>query len=220
MSNDRTEDRPDGPVEAYPFPSKLRAHVVSTGPAPRIHGYDVHADLALNYSCAEQAFLALTGDLPADDETSRAIEVALSFLSPSPIASAPTHAAALAHLSGATTSATIATAALALAEQARSLVHTHAAASGAPTQDSKEAIGRLQQALPARFASHAASAPTVEAAALSVLQACGLSGDALEAMIVWCRLPSAVAEALAVRPGSFREYPMDLPAFRYEAPRE
>jgi hypothetical protein len=38
----------------------------------------------------------------------------------------------------------------------------------------------------------------------------------IEAVVVAARLPVIIAEALAVPPGSFKEYPMDLPPYRYQ----
>lgn len=224
MTTDKNQpaDRgaPDGPVEGFAFPATLTARVVQPGPAPRVHGYDVQADLASRYTLAEQAVLAATGELP-DDESGRAVEVALAFLSPSSVAEAPAHTALLARLCGATTSATIAAAALTLAEQARDLVGRFEAWRAEPGEGgSPEAIARLRAALPDGFAPPP-SAPSVELAALAVLHACGVrERDALETLVVWARLPTAAAEALAVRPASFREYPMDLPSFHYEGDRD
>jgi hypothetical protein len=216
------ESRPDGPVEAFAFPSTLSARVVDPSDAPRIHGYDVQTDLAGRYSLAELALLAATGELP-DRESGRALEVALAFLSPSSVAEAPAHTAVLARLCGATTAATLAAAALTLAEQARELVSTHldwlAAPQAAASPGELPGVVRLRDALPPRFAALAGltEAPSVEAAALLVLRACGATTpEALESLVVWARLPCAAAEALAVRPASFREYPMDVPRFEYE----
>lgn len=211
-----------GPIEHFPFPHRLKGHVVSPGPRPRIHGYDVQGDLALRYSIAEQHLIALTGSAP-DEDTGRAVEIALSFLAPLNVGAAPAHAGVLCRLCGATTSATIASVALALAEQARVAVQRYFdwVRSGTPSSGHvrAEELECLAAALPVRFRDHerVRSAPTLEIACLAILAASGMvESQQLEAALVWSRLPCAIAEAFAVQPGAFAEYPMDVPPFRYE----
>src|SRR5262245_62268100 len=86
-----------GPIEDNPWPSKLTARVVSPGPRPVLHGYDVQGDLAQHYGFGEVLLLALTGT-PPDAERGHDFDVALIFLAPISIAEAPVHAASLARL--------------------------------------------------------------------------------------------------------------------------
>src|SRR5262245_48707929 len=94
-SRPRGAARPEGPVEAYPWPEKLEARVVTPGDAPRLHGYDVEADLCAHYSFVETVLLSLTGELPSEPQAA-AFDVALQFLGPLSVAHASTHAAVLA----------------------------------------------------------------------------------------------------------------------------
>jgi hypothetical protein len=58
---------------------------------------------------------------------------------------------------------------------------------------------------------------TFDAAIVMVLHACGLKApEHLEVVIVVSRLGVVAAESQHTEPGSFREYPMDLPPFDYE----
>src|SRR5579862_485636 len=96
--------RPPGPVEQYPWPEELRGNVVTPGSRPRMHGYDVEGDLARHYRSSDVVLLALTGELPSDEQ-SIAFDVALTFLAPLSVAEAPAHVAALAHITGSRSSA-------------------------------------------------------------------------------------------------------------------
>jgi hypothetical protein len=220
-----------GPLDEAPAPSTLRAHVVTPGAAPRVHGYDVEGDLARHYGAAETTLLALTGELPAP-EVARAFEVATAFLAPVSVAEAPAHAAVLARLCRARTSGILGIAAIALAEQARTVVADHAdlvawldrpsgdaPARGAATDDDARSVARLRAALaPTGLRVGLLDRdPTRTAALVAVLHACGLvRPEQIETAIVIARLPCVMAEASAVRPGRFRRYPTNLPPFRYE----
>ena len=92
-----------GPLDDVEWPKKLPAHVVTAGPAPRVHGYDVENDLARHYSFSDAIYLSLVGELP-NDATSRAFEIALHFLAPVSAAEAPSHAAILARFCDGSTS--------------------------------------------------------------------------------------------------------------------
>jgi Citrate synthase, C-terminal domain len=223
-----------GPLDDAPWPDKLMARVVTPGPRPAIHGYDVEADLAAHYSFAETVLLALTGELPSP-ERARAFEIALQFLAPSPVNEAPTHAAVVARMCNVMTSAVVGTAAIALAEQARAAVDAHASWIGrldssepgaldawAPSDDEeRRSVRRLRQALDAS----GATVPRLEcdigrlAALIATLHFAGLKrADQLQAAFVLARLPSTLAEALATPAHSFRDYPVDLPPVRYVEP--
>jgi hypothetical protein len=220
-----------GPIDVGLWPDTLTARVVDGGPAPRIHGYDVQADLARHYSFAELMLLSLTGEPPSPG-AGRAFEIALAFLSPVSVAEAPVHAAGLARLIGADGTGVLASAAIGLAERARYLVAEHAvllewldapegehpALLDAGSDEDREAVARLRAALAETNLESSASTrrPTLTAALLSVLHAVGLKTAAqLEAAITFAALPAAVAEALSVKPFAFFSYPMNLPAFRY-----
>ena len=224
-----------GPIESNRWPEKLLARVVTPGARPRVHGYDVESDLAAHYGTAEMAFLALCGEIPSK-HAAHAFELALAFFAPTPISQAPTHAASLARLCGARTSAIIGAGAIALAEQARAVIDEHAGLLAwldrpvgplpepyhATDDDDRASVVRLKNAL----VETTLAVPALEldpsrlAALLALLHASGLRRpEQFEAAIVWARLPCLMAEALAVEPGAFREYPIDLPAFRYEEPR-
>jgi hypothetical protein len=222
----------DGPLENDTFPERLTAHVVTPGDRPKIHGYDVEADLTLHYEPHDLLYLSLVGELP-DPSASAALAVVLTFLAPLSVAHAPGHGALLSHLCGATSTATIGVAAIGLAEHARSQVEDHqdlfawleAGRAGVPerhvarTPGDVAAVGRLTAAVD-RTGFHAPvleHRPTALAASLAMLHVLGLQRpEQLVTALVTARLPVAVAEALAVRPVDFRSYPINLPRFRYE----
>jgi hypothetical protein len=224
-------DQPErGPVEAFAFPKRLRAHVVEPGPRPRVHGYDVHGDLTAHYSFAELVLLAESGELP-DEEKGRCFETALCFAFPSGVNEAPGHSALLARLCGATDASVHAVAGVGLAEQAAFSVRTHEPwlawldsptdpmPSGvqARTEDELRAVERLAVLCGGPMPWPSTVCPTLEAAILAILYArCGLtSRSSLVTVLMIARLGTVAAEAFAVRPGSFRDYPMDLPRFVY-----
>ncbi len=226
-----TKARRAGPIDVELWPSTLSARVVEPGPAPRLHGYDVEADLARHYSFAEITLIALTGAAP-ERARGRAFEIALAFLAPVPVSEAPGHAAGLARLIGADASGVISGAALGLAERARYLVAEHAelvawlgAGGGAFPQsassdatDEIAAVARLRDALAETGLAFPIfeARPTLLAALIGVLHGVGLTdAPRLEAALSFAALPATIAEAFAVKPLAFFTYPMDLPAFRY-----
>lgn len=224
-----------GPLEAGKFPEKLTARVVTPGPMPRVHGYDVESDLAHHYGATDLVLLSLTGELPAQ-AVRAAFEVAWLFLAPVSVAHAGPHASVLARLCGATASSTVSVAAIGLAEQARSLLaeHTellHHLSSSTATlperyqsfvAEEREAVERLRLALRRTGLSVPAlqQSPTRDAAILSVLFACGLTQpEQLQAVVVLARMPCALAEGFAERATNFANYPINLPPFAYEESR-
>lgn len=221
-----------GPLETGQFPAQLQARVVEPGAQPRIHGYDVQRDLAQHYSTASVAFLAVTGELPTPD-AAVALDAALVFCSPVSIASAPTHAAALAKLCGAHGCSVISVAAIGLAEQARYLMDEHqellqwlAAPTGelperfrASTSLESDAVRHLVQALSPLdlYVPALDQRPTPNAAVLATLHACGLkTRSQFETLLVWARLPVVVAEALEESVGDFKNYAVNLPHYVYQ----
>ncbi len=221
-----------GPLDSGHFPDLLLARVVTQGFQPRLHGYDVESDLALSYGPTELAFLALTGELP-EPEAAKALDVIVVFLAPLSVAHAPTHAAVLAQLSGADSSATLSVAAIALSEQAKYVVDEHEELlgwldepNGEPpiryqTTDFEEAasVDRLNSALePTGLrVPILTQQPTRLAALLAALHAAGFrTRQQFEAVLVWARLPAVVAEACAETAANFRNYSMNVPRFTYQ----
>lgn len=222
-----------GPVESLPTAQTLPARVVSPGPSPRVHGYDVQSDLSVNYSVADVAFLALTGELPGD-HVGRALDVVALFVGPLCVSVAPTHAATLTQLCGAPPRAVVSMAALGLSERAQAIVSEHAnflswldAPSGPPpaialANDTGEAATtRLCAALRATADQIPALRHplTLSAGAIATLHWCGLrTVGALVAFFAWASMPFVCAEALTMKAGNFRDYPLLLPDFTYVAP--
>ena len=222
-----------GPIEAQSWPDRLTARVVTPGDDPRIHGYSIESDLARHYRTTDAILLALTGELPSDVDGA-AFAIAMHFLSATTIAEAPAHAAALARLCAATPSAVVGSAAICAAEQSRFLLEEHAewltwlasptsdvpacATNGAPADGAS--VARLRACLEVRgvTARELGLGVTRAAALLAVLYRVGLrTHEHLLAAITCARLPIAAAEALSVPTTSFRQYPMRLPDFVYEA---
>ncbi len=222
----------EGPFDVAPWPEVITARVVTPGARPRLHGYDCEGDLARGTTTGERVILALTGELPSRAQA-RAFDVVTSFLAPVPVSEAPTHAAVVARLCSGSTSSILATAALALAEQARSTVASLTphwpwllrAQGDLPSdlsacgEDDQASVERLREALrPSGLAVAALERDLGRSpAVVATLIACGLlEPDHVEAAWVVIRLPVAFAEAMADKPGNLRDYPWHLPSFRYE----
>jgi hypothetical protein len=211
--------RRPGPLDDFDWPDKITARVVSPGPRPRIHGYDVEGDLARHYSFADTVLLALTGELPSEAQVT-AFDVVMQFLAPAPVNEGPAHAAVIVRICNVLTSAIVGTAAVTLGEQARAIVEGEQAAR-AETPEERASVERLRGALRGR----GVLVPTIEydigrtAALIATLRFAGLErAEQIEAAFVLARLPAAVAEAFATPSHSYREYPVDLPAVRYTEP--
>jgi hypothetical protein len=223
-----------GPIEERAWPEQLTGHVVTPGPRPRIHGYDVEGDLSLHYGFGETVLLALTGELPSRP-VGRAFEVALQFAAPLAVGVGPAHASHLAGLCGADAPGVLAVGAIALGEEATAMVDGHREllerlergggelpprfATDDPAQQGavgrlRDALGRTGVTVPLLEAS-----PTRTAALLAVLHACGLGRrEQLIAALVLARLPCVFAEGDAVHPGDLGSYPLELPPFVYRDP--
>jgi hypothetical protein len=226
--------RRDGVLDAFDWPRQLRADVVEPSPDPRIHGYAAQSDLAPHYRFGEVVLLALTGELPSET-VARAFDVVLAFLAPVSINEGPTHAAALARIAGAPARAVLGVGAVTLAQRGHWTIAALAPLlawletgdgelpAGAQSQDPEaaNAVARLRAALPASLVTPALHRSlSLQGAIVVVLHACGLRrADAIEAVWTLAALPTVFAEAMAVKPLSFREYPMDTPGFRYEGAR-
>jgi hypothetical protein len=231
-------ERPDGPVESYPWPTTLEACVITPGEEPRVHGYCVESDLAIHYSFTEVVLLTLTGELPTEKQAA-AFDVALTFLAPLSAAHAPTHAGILARICGARFSSISAIAALTLAERSRTTLDVNAAllewldrastssveappASALATSESERSrVSRLRKALGQRGVEIRALDPSNDLgpmpALLAALHFAGFTHrEQFEAVLVVASFASAIAEARPRAVASFREYPMNVPRFVYE----
>ena len=220
-----------GPIEAGEWPSQLTAKVVTPGPDPRIHGYSVEDDLAIHYSFGEVLLLSLTGE-PQSPSTGRAFEIALAFLSPSPINEAPTHVASIARLMRTRTSAFVGASCVTLSEQAGSQISSFESfltwledprgdlpASARSTGDEdRPAVDRLRIALDRVGAATDFLRDDMSrtAALVGVLFNCGVNTiEKVQATMVVARLGSTIAEALNTTPRALREYPMNVPPIDY-----
>jgi hypothetical protein len=217
-----------GPLESRKWPDALEAFAVDAASSPRLHGYDVEADLVRHYRFSDLVFVSLTGELP-DDHRSRAFEIALSMSLPSSVRDAATHAAVLAAHCGAgpggVLSTSVATSAdatvVALASLREVLEQT-------PLELSAELRARSAEEL--RFVERLselmrglvdvpilALGPRRDLALLAVLWACGLRTPLqLASASAIARLPSAIAEAIPRAVDDFSRYPTDTPKFVYE----
>jgi hypothetical protein len=214
-----------GPIDDRQWPETLQAHVVDAGSdhdaGPRLFGYAIERDLAQHYGFSELLLLAATGELP-DPRSARALEVALSYLAATSLAEAPVHAACLARLSGAEPTGMVGVAAIALAEQARfalaELEQGRDQATSPAERASVERLRRMLDAIPFELPALDGN-PGRTAALVALLGAVGLrSAEQIALAFITARLPVAIAEARRVQPGGLRDYPMNTPAFEYEAP--
>lgn len=225
---------PRGPIEDLEWPTTLEARVVEPGPAPRIQGYDVQSDLARHYGFAELALVALGGEAPSR-ELGRLLEIVMLFLSPCSVAEAPGHGALLVRACGARTPAVLASGAIALAEEAATVVAEHGAllewlddptspfpaTCRCPTEAEREAVGRFRDAIEEHGVELAVLEhdPSLRAALLAAAHRCGVrDAERLQALWVLARLPAVMAEGLQHERANLRRYPIDLPHFHYVPP--
>lgn len=219
-----------GPLEATPFPTHLKARVVTPGAHPRAHGYDVEQDLARHYGFVDLCALFLTGQLPPEEHR-RALEVALMVYAPVSVAHASVHSTVLARLCGATSTSLIAVAAVGLSEQARLelqgvqpllrwLRHPQE-----PLPDAYRAHEDAERAAVADFLSLLPDGwdhpilgwgPNRRSLLVALLHGAGFRRlEQMEAWLTLARLPCALAEGFAERPANFANYPINLPSFEY-----
>lgn len=125
------------------WPEQLAARVIDPGPPLRIHGYAIDDDLARHRSVSDVTYLALTGELPSAEQ-SRMFAATMIRLAGITVAEAPAHAAVLARICSGTTSSIIGVAAIALGEQARSLVAEYRSGSRHGLLEALERCGLLR----------------------------------------------------------------------------
>ncbi|MFO7565329.1 MAG: hypothetical protein R6X02_21985 [Enhygromyxa sp.] len=216
----------DGPAQLFPAPDTLAAHVVDWRDGGAIHGFGVVDDLALHFAPHEVFLLGLLGE-EATAEHGRAFGVALTWLAACHVGLAPTHSAVLARVSGAPTSAIIATSAMVAAREAEFELARHRSLldwlDSSPREDFtgwSERDPRWRERL-ARAC--ALDLPELElardsiSAALIVFHAVGLRQPKhLLAAWAWARMIGSLAESLADAGLDIHSYPLRLPPFDYE----
>lgn len=224
-----------GPIEDGTWSEQLSALVVDRD--GRVHGYDVVGDLAQHYGFAEIVLTTLVGETPSR-AVGRAFAVVMAALLPIGIARGASHGTSLARMLGTPPRSTVAIAAALLAETADELVSRHAPllvwldrAEGDPpaialTDDAGERL--RAQALVQALGEAAAICPAIsshpftrDATVVAILFACGLRNALTQvtAMVV-AATSAVVAEAALHPPKALREYPIDVPAFRYREPED
>lgn len=229
----------DGILDRIAFPDTLTAHVVEPTADPRIHGFAVAADLARHKSFLDVGWLALTGELSSEAERT-AFSTALTLLAPLHVGDGPVHAAVLSRIAGAPDHAVPGVAAVALGQLARVELQMLASLFGwladpiasnlsticidavelHPTAAQVEAHEALAAASAGWFGAERAlpASPVLTrvAAAHALLFHLGIRDSfRLHALMIWARLPVALAEAACVGFGDVKSYPADLPAYRY-----
>jgi len=225
-----------GPIDDNAWPQQLVAHVATTAGEPRVAGFDVESDLAQHYGFAELALIALTGTAPSK-QAGQLLDVTLMFLATTSVAEAPAHAAVLARICGAPFSGMLSCGLVTLAEQARNVIERHDAllrwladrngplpqAYRASSAEDRNAVERYRQALAKRdialeVLAHDPSRTTALLAGLH--QAGAQQPPQLQTLWVMARMGVVAAEGLAAKPLGFRDYPMQLPQFRYQPHRD
>lgn len=229
--SDELENEIPSPFDRFPGEAIEAAVVHRDKDATRVHGYHLTSDVARHYRWTEAMLLALTGELPSDENVGRALDAALTHLMDVTIADASVHAARIArHVASISKNdaSVVATASVGLAEQARALLEQHAAfvdwlagdRESAPPTTATPSSDRAAQlravASDARFDTLFTHPLGPEQAALGVLYECGLrEPHQMLAAIVVARLPVAVAEAFAAPDPRLWKYPLNLPEWIY-----
>lgn len=223
-----------GPLEAQAAPEVLEAHAVDAvaTAAPRLHGYDVEADLARHYRFSDVVYLALVGELPSDAQ-SRAFEIGLTFAAPISVAEGPGHTLALAGFFGAEPSGLLAAASATIADYARAAIEASEAlfrdatiAPDAPhlaasSPEERASIDRLHALLPAGVDVPALRAyPRRDLAILCVLRAAGLrTREQLATALTIAGIGPAIAEATPRKLNEIlTKYPVHVPPIAYVPP--
>ncbi|MEP6863810.1 MAG: hypothetical protein ABJE66_24500 [Deltaproteobacteria bacterium] len=216
-----------GALDDTPWPTQLVAKAIARDPADhRMHGYAVLGDLARNYPFSDLTYLALSGELPTEDQ-SRAFALALFAFAPTTIAEAPAHVAHLGRIAGgrfdAATGAGFMTAAnhahAIVADQMVLLAWLAAPTGSLPERatDSADApwLATLLTALAGSVTSVRAGMSR-NAARIALLFDAGLRDpERITAAIAFASSLGMLAEALVTGPADLRSYPVKLPPFHY-----
>lgn len=218
-------------VNEAPWPDTLPTYVTTPTHPQRAFGYLVEEDLAVHYTFAGHALLALTGELP-DACKEKAFDLACHWLAPMHVGHAPAHAAVLARISGTGNTGVMGAGLVTLLEWAGSRVEAHAPLfeairGGRPAGEAYLAIDDEERASVARLRTALGRIPfevpalaedlSREAALYALLFACGVqSPQALVTTHVLTNSLYIAAEASHWKRGGFRAYPTNLPEFRYE----
>lgn len=204
---------------------------------PRLHGYAIGGDLARHYNFAEVLYLALCGDFPTPGQV-RMFEVALAGAMMITVGDASVHGARLAqHLAHASQNpaAVVPASFVGTAEMSRTQVEEHpelfvwlADPTGPVPREALAAepdpfVELLRAGLPDELGLNELfdAQPTLIAAVIGMLWACGLQSPALvTAALVTARGPVAVAEAVATPQPQLGRYPLNLPFWDYHHERK
>lgn len=205
-----------GALDDTPWPEQLTARAVEPGASDdRLHGYSVLGDAARHYAFSDSLFLALTGELPSDEQ-SALFDLALwSFAAPH-VGESPLHLAVLVRVSGAPLASALATGLIAATDHARALVAQQLEALTTATQPDAW-VATLREAIAARGLPDVVKPElTKDGARIALLQAAGLrTADQMEAAIVAARVGAIAAEAMATGPQDLSAYPVKVPPFHY-----
>lgn len=219
-----------GALDDTKWPETLVARAIEPDPADdRLHGYSVLGDVARHYAYSDLVYLSIVGELP-DDRASTLFAVALASWATPAVCEAPTHVGFLSRICGGALASSIAASAIALAEQARSIVERHAALLGwlagpisaSPASACEPTDAAWVRTLLDTLAMRGAASPVVrpemsrDAARLAVLFEAGLrTAEQMEAAIVAARVSGVLSETLLAGPGDLGTYPVKLPPFHY-----
>ena len=225
-----------GVLDRPPFPSKLTAHVIEPGDDPRMSGYAVKADLAVNADFVDVMWLSMRGELPTAAER-EALSRALVWLSPLHVGEGPTHSAVVGRVAGAPDEVLPAVGAAAIGQLVSAELRALApffrwlrepgdtpVPEAAIARDASEEARALYDTLASdtvRWFGAERALPrhatlTRVAAAYGVLHQLGAQHPLqLHAFAAWARLASVLGEALRAKPGAVMTYPADLPPYRY-----
>lgn len=226
--------KPPGPgaLDDTAWPETLVARaVLPEDTDDRMHGYAMVGDLARHHSFADVLYLSITGELP-DPRASGIFHLALCGFSSLAVNEAPAHVGVLSRITGGSVASAIGAGAIALADQTRHKVESHAglfewlAAGTGPvpsefcSADPYHAlwIGTLRENLRGfePEVTLVRDGMTRDAARIALLYAAGVRRpDQMQAAIASARMCGLVAEVLATGPNHLADYPVKLPPFHY-----
>jgi hypothetical protein len=216
-----------GALDDTAWPAQLVAKAIARDPSDhRMFGYAVLGDLARNYPFSDLTYLALTGELPTEDE-SRAFALALFAFAPTTVAEAPAHVAHLGRIAGGRFDSAAGAGFVTAANHAHAIVADQAdllAWLAAPTEALPERAMNAADApwLATLLASLGGAHTSVRvgmsrnAARVALLFDAGLRDpERITAAIAFASSLGMLAEALVTGPADLRAYPVKLPPFHY-----